>query len=50
VVWLRHHIGRLRLALRFTRARQTETVLKEAIADAEARLELLEERRLKLAK
>lgn len=39
--WLRHHIRRLRLALRYAKARQVETLLKEAIAEAEGRLEEL---------
>lgn len=47
IVWLRHHVVRLRLALRFTRARQTEIILQEAIGEAEMRLEALEERQLK---
>ena len=45
--WLQHHIQRLRLALRYTKSRQTEAILKEAIADAEARLEALADLQLK---
>lgn len=44
--WLQHHVVRLRLALRYTKARQTEAILKEVIADAEARLDALNTREL----
>jgi hypothetical protein len=40
-MWLRHIAMRLRLALRYTRSRQTEAILKEVVTDAEARLETL---------
>jgi len=45
--WLQHHVMRLRLALRYTKSRQTEMILKELIAAAEARLENLADRQIK---
>lgn len=45
--WLQYHVMRLRMALRYTRARQSEALLKEMITDAEARLEALADARLK---
>ncbi len=45
--WLHHHVLRLRMALRYTRARHAESLLKEMIADAESRLEALADARLK---
>jgi hypothetical protein len=44
--WLQHQILRLRLALRYTKARQTETILKEIIADSESRLAELADRQV----
>lgn len=40
--WLRKSIIRLRAALRFARELRVETILREVIADAEARLATLE--------
>jgi len=48
--WLQHQILRLRLALRYTKARQTETILKEIIADSESRLAELADRQVKKPK
>ena len=45
--WLQHHVRRLRLALRYTKSRQTETILKELSAETESRLEALANRQLK---
>lgn len=45
--WLHHHVMRLRMALRYTRARQAEALLKEMIADAESRMEALAEAQLR---
>ena len=44
--WLQHNILRLRLALRYTKSRQTEAILKEVIGDAEARLQVLVDRQI----
>ena len=44
-VWLRAWIIRVRTLLRFAQAPEVESGLKEFIADAEARLELLQRRR-----
>lgn len=45
-MWLRHIVLRMRLALRYTRSRQTEAILKELVSDAEARLEKLRDQSL----
>jgi hypothetical protein len=37
--WLRFFIGRLRAALRYAKAPETTAILKELIAEVEARLE-----------
>jgi hypothetical protein len=44
--WLRARIKRLRRLLRYARDTQVEAGLKEFIGDAEARLEMLERKRL----
>ena len=43
--WLRRHVVRLRTMLRFAKDPRTEAGLKEFIADAEERLEVLEKMR-----
>ena len=42
-VWLRHGVLRMRVALRFTINPEVESILREFIADAEARLLVLEQ-------
>jgi hypothetical protein len=46
-IWLHHHVLRLRLLLRYVRSRQGEPIIKDLIANAEARLEALADHRLK---
>jgi hypothetical protein len=41
-VWLRYRIIRMRTALRFAMSPEVESILRELIADAEARLAMLE--------
>jgi hypothetical protein len=41
-IWLRHRVIRMRALLRFTREPYVESGLRELIADAEKRLEPLE--------
>jgi hypothetical protein len=43
-VWLRHRVLRMRAALRFAMKPEVESILRELIADAEARLLALEQR------
>jgi hypothetical protein len=43
--WLRHRVRRLRTILRYVKEPRAETGLRELIADAEQRLEQLEEAR-----
>jgi hypothetical protein len=43
-VWLRYRILRMRVALRFAMKQEVEGILRELIADAEARLLALEQR------
>jgi len=45
--WLHHHVMLLRMLLRYTRAKQAETLFKDLIRDAETRLETLEDRLIK---
>jgi hypothetical protein len=45
LTWLRHRVVRMRTILRFAKDPRTETGLRELIADAEARLDVLEARR-----
>jgi hypothetical protein len=44
--WLHHHVMRLRMLLRYTRAKQAEALVKEMLKDAESRLEALAEKSL----
>jgi hypothetical protein len=41
-IWLRYRIMRMRTALRFAMSREVENILRELIADAEARLAMLQ--------
>lgn len=45
--WLHHHVLRLRLLLRYVRNKQGEPIIKDLIANAEARLEALADQKLK---
>jgi hypothetical protein len=47
VCWLRHRVLRMRTILRFAKDPRTETGLREIIADAEARLDVLQARAAK---
>ena len=44
IVWLRPRVIRMRALLRYAKSPQVEADLRELIADAESRLEFLEER------
>ena len=44
--WLRHRLRRLRTILRYAKEPRVETGLRELIADAEERLDLLERQKV----
>ena len=46
VIWLRHRIHRMRMALRYAIRPEVESILRELIADGEARLLALEQARM----
>jgi hypothetical protein len=43
-IWLRHRLRRMRALLRYAKETKVEIGLRELIADAEERLEILEQR------
>ena len=43
-IWLRHRLRRMRMLLRYAKEPRVESGRRELIADAEERLEILEQR------
>jgi hypothetical protein len=49
-IWLRHRLRRLRTIFRYTTEPRVESGLRELIADAEERLDLLEQQKVPQSK